>query len=533
MTGLKLEELNWGICNDIADTNQAQITGDPRRTSPASAVQRATALAFSPDTVGARTDYNGFVVASQQITYATYRNRASMFQSYAAPATQTSGTPTEYDNIAYKVYIPELMPQPAPPSNVTPEDAAIIIATYPDVFPELGFNEQIPNGSLVTVRYENPQYLTNPRIINIIERAVGVVIGAGTERTLQAQHFRGVPEPPPQQHRFEQVSGPEDDDSRDPSTNEPNPPVLGPSSDDGSFTWSNRARQLTFIWKAPPGSPYENWNGRVVRNGEVPNDMITQVGYAKLLKPAAVAYKKMSAAFKAKFGFPLNGSGYRSYDSQVFARLKRVSGDLHRCDEPLTVEQHGEGEIGSASQKRSRAATRANRKIARERREAKGMIYGDGIGAYEYAKWERTSSRKSERTGKYRVTTGYRCGPIPIEIAAVPGNSKHGWAAAVDLRGRKMSADAHICGDGYEEGTKKGTEQCIGDENPPAGLRGIFTRQSKYFNWIRDNGKNYGWVFSVKGEQWHINWFHLNNYISPATVPMLTISSRTPAAFRA
>jgi hypothetical protein len=96
-----------------------------------------------------------------------------------------------------------------------------------------------------------------------------------------------------------------------------------------------------------------------------------------------------------------------------------------------------------------------------------------------------------------------------------------------------MSKAAHICGDRYEEGTKKGTEQCIGDENPPDGLRGIFRRQSIYFNWIRDNGSKWGWVFSVPGEQWHINWFHLNKYISPATVPMLTISSKTPRKFRA
>ena len=453
MTGLKLEELNWGICNDLVDTNQAQITGDPRRTTPVKAVQRMTQAAFAPDAIGARDEYNGFVVSSQEINYATYRNRASMLQSYAAPAAQNSGQPTEYDNIAYKVYIPELMPQPPPPSTVTPEEAARIFATYPDVFPELEINEKIPHGSLVTVRYENPQYLTNPRIVNIIERAVGVVIAG---ESISGQYARGAP--------YRSRSG----------LGHSGPAVQSPTTDDGSFSWSNRAKQITgIIWHAPVDSAYASFNGTELKNGDLDNTpagFFKNVRGAKLVAPAADKFLALSNAFKAKFGFPLKGSGYRSYEGQVGARLKRVTGDVNGCC----------------------PATRT--------------CSGEGQGPYQYLPEREHRRESSSGSGRVYVTMlPAQC--LFVGTAATPGRSNHGWGAAVDLKGKTSGLGSFACGpDGQQKCSSKRPQ-----DSPP-GMQGIFRRNSVYFQWINKFSLDFDFVYNIN-ERWHLNWTGVNSHL--------------------
>tara|TARA_R110002020_G_scaffold421418_4_gene630515 strand:- start:7663 stop:9168 length:1506 start_codon:yes stop_codon:yes gene_type:complete len=192
MSGLKLTDLSWGTLNEIADTRQSQPTGDPRRTTTSTTLRRSAALAYSPDAIGSRTQYNGFVVSHRPINYATYQNKASLLQEYTLlkNATTDDTAPGRYENLAYKVYIPELEPRPAPRGNDDP-----VLQTYPDVFSQLSTQEAIPLGSLVVVEYEDPVNLKNPQIVRVLERAVGLdnISSDSAGRPLANIFFNGDP----------------------------------------------------------------------------------------------------------------------------------------------------------------------------------------------------------------------------------------------------------------------------------------------------------------------------------------------------
>ena len=167
MSGLKLEDLTWGALNNLHDTKQSQLTGDPRRTSTVSSLKRGAAAAFEPDAIGNRTQYTGFVVAQVKVDYATYQNKGSILQEHVLPGDREENTGAE--NIAYKVYIPEIEPRPAPTSSTDP-----ILRTYPNVFSQLATKDEIALGSLVVVEYEDPTVLHNPQIVRLLEKAVGL-----------------------------------------------------------------------------------------------------------------------------------------------------------------------------------------------------------------------------------------------------------------------------------------------------------------------------------------------------------------------
>jgi len=177
MGGLKLQDLNWGMLNEISDTRQGQLTGDRRRTSTSTMLRRFATNAYTPDTVGARKEYQGFVVSHRPINYATYQNPGSMLQEYViltnftAPAGADSAHQEagRYNNLAYKVYIPELEPRPAPRGADDP-----VLRTYPDVFSALPGKQALPLGTLVAVRYENPQHLARPKIVRVIDYGIGI-----------------------------------------------------------------------------------------------------------------------------------------------------------------------------------------------------------------------------------------------------------------------------------------------------------------------------------------------------------------------
>ena len=192
--GLKLQDLNWGMCSDLIDSNQSQLTGDPRRTTPLTAVRRMTTLAYAKDTIGARKDYNGFVVGFTVQNFATFQNQAQMFQAYTYLQPGGAG-PKQYENVAYKVYLPELMPYPAPRSDADAEETTKLLATYPDVYSALANQEAIPKGSFVVVRFDDPVNLRGPKIVKILERAVGVV-GLSTDASgnhLESAFLDGIP----------------------------------------------------------------------------------------------------------------------------------------------------------------------------------------------------------------------------------------------------------------------------------------------------------------------------------------------------
>ena len=177
MGGLKLQDLNWGLLNEISDSRQSQLTGDRRRTSTSTMLQRFATDAYQPDAIGARKEYQGFIVSHRPINYATYQNPGSMLQEYIILANFTgpAGNDTaqqeagRYNNLAYKVYIPELEPRPAPRGADDP-----VLRTYPDVFSALPGKQALALGTLVAIRYGNPDYLTRPKIVRVIEHGIGI-----------------------------------------------------------------------------------------------------------------------------------------------------------------------------------------------------------------------------------------------------------------------------------------------------------------------------------------------------------------------
>ena len=175
MGGLKLQDLNWGMLNEISDSKQSQLTGDRRRTSTSHMLQQTATLAYSPDALGTRDEYRGFVVAYRETNYATYENPGSMLQEYVSLTNSTvpigddsdQETAGRYNNLAYKVYIPELNPQPAPRGANDP-----VLRSYPDIYSSMLTKEPIALGTLVVVKYESPALLRQPSIVRIVARDI-------------------------------------------------------------------------------------------------------------------------------------------------------------------------------------------------------------------------------------------------------------------------------------------------------------------------------------------------------------------------
>jgi len=177
MGGLKLQDLTWGMLNQLSDSNQHQLTGDRRRTGTSNMLQQAASLAYSPDAIGTRDEYQGFIVSHRPTNYATYQNPGSMLQEYviltnftgpagADSAQQEAG---RYNNLAYKVYIPELNPQPAPRGADDP-----VLRTYPDIYSSVPGKQALPLGTLVVVKYEDPAFLRGASIVRVVEMGIGI-----------------------------------------------------------------------------------------------------------------------------------------------------------------------------------------------------------------------------------------------------------------------------------------------------------------------------------------------------------------------
>tara|TARA_Y100000310_G_scaffold230794_1_gene233316 strand:+ start:19680 stop:21116 length:1437 start_codon:yes stop_codon:yes gene_type:complete len=169
---IKLSEIAYGSINELTDTRQSQLTGDRRRTPVTTTLRRSTTQAYQPDTIGPKSEYAGFIVSSRAIQYPSYQNKASMFQAHAATDLRDGDAGTaaaQSPNIAYKVYIPELEPRPAPRGQADP-----VLRTYPDVFSGLSTDVSLPIGALVVVQYGDPQTLRNPQIVRIISKSVPI-----------------------------------------------------------------------------------------------------------------------------------------------------------------------------------------------------------------------------------------------------------------------------------------------------------------------------------------------------------------------
>ena len=89
MPNLKLADLKYGTLNNISE-NDSNASGDRRRTSPVTALRFATEKAFEINTLTGIKEFNGIVLHSRIVTYASYQNRASLLETFVKAS--TSGT---------------------------------------------------------------------------------------------------------------------------------------------------------------------------------------------------------------------------------------------------------------------------------------------------------------------------------------------------------------------------------------------------------------------------------------------------------
>ena len=195
---LKLDNLRYGTLNNITE-NAVHNSGDRRRTTTSTAINKALNMAYQKDTLKGVNEFNGIVVSYQEISYPTYKNRNSLLQEYIVADNNVVGPaadegddvdePQEYANIAYKVYIPETEPRPAPTGNNDP-----VLISYPDVFSDVATTSPIPLGTIVVVRYEDKETLFNPRIVSYSGKPIGIenisVNAAGESLEIEFQEGR-------------------------------------------------------------------------------------------------------------------------------------------------------------------------------------------------------------------------------------------------------------------------------------------------------------------------------------------------------
>lgn len=191
MSEIKLSDLPFGSLNNLQDGNSGD-SGDRRRTNPTTALRLAVESAYSKDTLNNITEFNGVIVSYRPVAYASYKNRTAMFEQFVYSTTPAEGEevvkkdyPMTY---AYKVYIPELEPRPAPKTFNDP-----VLITYPDVYSDVEGTDNLPLelGLLVSVKYEDADNLFNPRIVRKVGGPIQIQNVASAE--LNKSFRKGIP----------------------------------------------------------------------------------------------------------------------------------------------------------------------------------------------------------------------------------------------------------------------------------------------------------------------------------------------------
>jgi lysozyme len=195
MAEIKLGDLPWGTLNWIQESDRG-LSGDRRRTSPVTSLRLAVESAYAKDALNNVTEFNGVVVSYREVSYASYKNKTALLEKYLiclnsetdevverSLGTSAQGVSPVY---AYKVYIPELEPRPAPRGAWDP-----VLLTYPDVYSDIDSKTPLSLGDLVAIKYENVDNLFNPRIV----RKVGgpIQIESSTPAELSKTFKEGVP----------------------------------------------------------------------------------------------------------------------------------------------------------------------------------------------------------------------------------------------------------------------------------------------------------------------------------------------------
>jgi len=173
MASIKMSDLTFGSLNNIQDGNSGE-SGDRRRTNTTTAMRMAAEATFSKDTLNNVSEFNGVVVSHRLVGFASYQNKTALFNDYLYKANQDEEEAEvkgiDFSSFAYKVYIPEIEPRPAPNSNTDP-----VLVTYPDVYSDIADgNVPLALGSLVAVKFEDVENLFNPRIVRVVGGPIAI-----------------------------------------------------------------------------------------------------------------------------------------------------------------------------------------------------------------------------------------------------------------------------------------------------------------------------------------------------------------------
>ena len=386
MGGLKLQDLNWGMLNALSDSNQHQLTGDRRRTGTSNMLQQAASLAYSPDAIGTRDEYQGFIVSHRPTNYATYQNPGSMLQEYviltnfAGPAGADSAHQEagRYNNLAYKVYIPELNPQPAPRGSDDP-----VLRSYPDIYSSVPGKEALPLGTLVVVKYQDPSFLRGASIVRVVEMGIGLEnISVSEEGRVLANAFY--------QGRIPGTMGNYGSVGGSPGySGGPMPPLDGRCRRQYSGNWQNswtNANPEYKYWKQPGGAAL----------------------YIGTATPAATGKKFTNARL---------GASDRTDGISILTTVASAENNGGSSFQILTEMVEDYRKLKAAYEK----AFAADGALFEVNNSYRG--YGEQDRLYKKA---RAAANHSSTSPKTKPPTAY------------PGTSQHGWGAALDLQSTKM-----------------------------------------------------------------------------------------------
>ena len=157
MTAFNISDLLWGTLNHFADT-LSHNSADPRRGDARDFLNKMLGEAYGRNTLEDVDVLTGIVFGNLDTYQVTSAQKAGLLTDFIRP-----GSNTELQH-AYKVYIPEIEPSPAPQGSDDP-----VLWFYPNIFADDSVKQrgQLPVGTIVTVEYTDFENLIDPMIISV------------------------------------------------------------------------------------------------------------------------------------------------------------------------------------------------------------------------------------------------------------------------------------------------------------------------------------------------------------------------------
>jgi len=266
-----ISDLVWGTLNYFKDT-LASNSGDPRRDTARDFLNAGLRRTFGRDTLKDVNGFTGIILAALDTHQVAAAQKAGLLRDYSK---QTVEGNTEM-RTAYKVYIPEIEPSPAPKGADDP-----VLWFYPNIFPSdrVATTTNLSTGDIVKVKYRDMQNLLEPTIVSK-EGHVSLAFPSVKTGGLPFK-FKTTPKL----------------DYRPPS---------------------RKSGQLIGTYKA---------TGQQIGNGELQHASILQhvegpASYKEglyLIQDAVSSWLNMKRDFEARFpGRTLTGTGYRDFEKQEY-----------------------------------------------------------------------------------------------------------------------------------------------------------------------------------------------------------------------